>query len=789
MAKSKILRWMCLGVAGLLSLSLRAQAPSLPDLQADKAIVKGKLDNGVRYALWPDASFKNCFTISLVQKDSLCFLEKFNTARKSSAIDSVFYRAFSTTRDAIIANPGQVGCDNTLIFVTGDFKKEDILARMQHLSVVLPSHTSEWKRADRPAWEDTPPTLQVQETEDGHAMLTYTLYHPAIQENHHATIIPIIVERSWAMFGRILGRRMECVLEASCIPHGGVSTSFRMAKGLENHHIFTLRTVVEKKDVPSASARLCRVLEDLRNGQVSVSEVEAASQAYLFGRFQKDIRPVSPSALARRLFNAYLYNNDLAPEKEKTVFFTSRKYEASDDKKRFDRFATQSIRIPTFGSMGNEKIDFSLDSLPTLNGPVLHFADTMSFPGKDKACKIVRSITEGTTGGSMFFFENGTRVIYKQKASGKRVYFTYVFDGGISLLENPQGAAWTEDIFYAGQINGYRTKDYLSLLSAGGIDLHFTASHSALTLEGSCEEKKVSSLLKALIVLTGHWKVDEKDWNYFTRCAQIPFYRDDFQRTRLQVSRKLHPNFAWDMDKSDVTPTTESLREVARLIRGSFRSTQNATLFLQGEIAERRVQSKLKHFMGLFPVDEKIGNPHLTTMLTVSGTTIVGDVAPEKPILIACAFNYSTGLDQQLIKEIALEMVQNQLRTNLAPLKIRCRVGEQIIYQPIENVELFIRLSGSGIEALHIVNETLREIGNGKVPEAAFKRAVADILARSQAQEVSPFYWRDIMFNRFVYGKDYHNRVKDRLGKLTREEVSRFCAQWARAGRVEYVME
>ncbi len=766
MVKMKITRWICLGLAGFLSLCLSAQTPSIPDLKADDTIVTGELENGVRYALWPDASFKNCFTISLVRKDSLCFLEKFNSARKTCAIDSVLYQAFATTRDAVSAHPHQVGCDNTLIFVTGDFNKEDVLARMQHLSVVLPRHTSSWKRADRPAWEDMPPTLQVQETEDGHATLTYTLYSPAFDERYNATILPTILERSWTMLSQILERRTECALEASDIPYGSISARFRMAQGLENHHVFTLRTVVGKDDALAAATRICQVLEDLHNGQASESEVEAAFNAYILTRFNKDIRPVTPSEKALLLFRHYLYQNDLAPESVKTRFFTSRKYKASDDKKRFDRFAAQSIRIPAFGTRSNGEIRFSLDSIPSQSGPVLHFADTTSFPGKTKACKVTRTITEGTTGGSMFFFENGTRAVYKQKACGKRVYFTFVFDGGISMLENPEGAAWTEDIFYAGRVNGYRMKDYFSLLAAGGIDLHFTASHSALTLEGSCEERKASSLLKALIALTGHWKVEEKDWDYITRCAQIPSYKDDFQRTRLQVSRKLHPNYVWDMDKSDVKPTTESLREVAKLIRGSFRSTQNATLFLQGEIAERRVLSKLRRFMDLFPVDRKIGNSHLATMLTVSGTTIVGDVAPEKPIFIASSFNYSTGLDQQLVKEIALAMVQDQLRTNLSPLKIRCRVGEQITYQPVENVELFIRLSGSGIEALHVVNETLREMGNGKVP-----------------------YWRDIIFNRFVYGKDYHNRVKDRLGKLTREEVSRFCAQWARAGRVEYVME
>ncbi|MBP5539564.1 MAG: hypothetical protein J6X69_07075 [Bacteroidales bacterium] len=780
---------MCLGLTGLFSLYLGAQPPSIPDLQADKAIVRGELDNGVRYALWPDASFKDCFIISLIQKDSICFQEKFNATRKGPAVDSVFYRAFAATRDAIAAQPKQFGCDNTMIFVTGDFKKEDILARMQHLSVVLPRHQSQWKRKERPAWEDIPPTLQVQETGDGHVILTYKLYSPATDENLNATIIPTIVERSWTLFGRILERRVECALEAGGIPYGGVSARFKMAQGLENHHLFSLQTVVAQADEARTAERIYRVLEDLRTGLVSEGEVEAASNSYLFGRFDRQLRPVTPSVQALRLFRSYLYNNDLASDREKTEFFTSKKYFPNEDKKRFDRFTARSVRIPAFCTTTDGEIRVSLDNLPPTKGPVLHFADTMSFPGKTKACKVARTITEGTTGGSMFFFENGTRVVYKQKSCGKRVYYTFVFEGGMAQLTNTDGAAWMEDIFYAGRVNGYRMKDFMSLLAAGGIDLYFTASHAALTLAGSCEENKVSSLLKALIALTGHWRVEEKDWDFITRCAQIPSYKDPVQRARLQVSRQLHPGYAWDLDKNNVTPSMEALREVAGLIRGCFRSTRNATLFMQGNIPERRIVSKLRQFMDQFPVDGRHDKRNPATMLTVSGTTRMGDIAPEKPVLIVSSFNYPTGLDQQLVKEIAIALAQDRLRMNLAGVGVRCRIRENIIYQPVENVELFIRLSGSGMDAMHIVNETLREMGNGKIPKASFEGAIAELLSRTRAQENSPFYWRDILFNRVVYGKDYHNRVKDRLEKLSQEEVSRFCAQWAEAGRVEYVME
>lgn len=789
MTKATIYGWMLGLLWGWMSLNLCAQPPALPELKADGAIVRGKLENGVRYALWPDATFKGCFTISLMRKDSLCFQEKFNAARKSIAIDSVLYRAFTDTREAIVRQPEQSGSDNTVILVVGDFKKDDILARLQHLSVVLPSHQSSWKRADREAWEDKAPALTVRKTDAGHALISYALYSRAIDEKWGATIIPTVAERSWLLLERIAKRRLELALESGNIAYGGIRSRYRAARGVESHDVFSLEVAVEEEQAALAAAHLCRVLEDLRSGQVQENEVEAAAKQYLFARFDRQLRPLSLQARTLRLFYSYLYPCDLASEQEKTRFFTAKKYNATDDKKRFDRFASRMIRVPAEGMALDGGKAFAIGSVASAGGPALNFQDTSAFAGAIRPCKVLRSVAEGTTGGSMIFFENGTRVIYKKKACEGRFYFSYIFDGGTSRLTDPGGVAWTEDIFYAGRINGYSVKDFISLLAAGGIDLQFSASYSAITLSGSCPEKNLSSLLKALIALTGHFRVPEENLDYRVRCAGIPFYQDENERARREVSGLLHPEFAWNPDKGAAGATADNLREVSGLLRESFRSSQNATLFLQGNLAERRLIRKLRRFMDQFPTDGRSLRRNYATMLTVSGTTRVGDIGDDKAMLITSSFNYGTGLDQQLTKEIALTLVQDRLRDHLAGIGVRCRISDQVIFQPVENVELSIRLSGSPMQALRMVNECLRDMGDGNVSEAAFRRAAAELYARIQAQEGSPFYWRDLIFNRLVYGKDYRNQLKPRLDKLSREDVSRFCGQWLTAGRVEYVLE
>ena len=152
--------WM-LGTLCALAVSMQAQAAELSDLAPDAAIIQGTLDNGVRYALWPGEIKNDTYSIALVRKDSLCFIEEISKARKESSPDSVFFRAFRETQAAIAAAPEDCGTDNSLLFVVGDFNKEDILSRMRHLSVILPAHTSSWKRAERDAWKESAPALSA----------------------------------------------------------------------------------------------------------------------------------------------------------------------------------------------------------------------------------------------------------------------------------------------------------------------------------------------------------------------------------------------------------------------------------------------------------------------------------------------------------------------------------------------------------------------------------------------------------------------------------------------------
>lgn len=768
--------WM-LGMLCALTMSMQAQAAELSDLAPDGSIIQGMLDNGIRYALWPGKTRNDSYSIALVRKDSLCFIEKINKARKESSPDSVFFRAFHETQAAIAAAPDACGTDNSLLFVVGDFNKEDILSRMRHLSVILPAHTSSWKRAERDAWQESVPALSVQPLGDGFALLEYSLLTKAIEEKYLSTIVPAVSERSWTMLSHILRRRMETTLQQRGIAFNGLQVRYKPAVGTEASNRFTVRLSVEAINGTAATQALCDVLEDLRTGGSSPQEIESAARYHLIERQSRQMRAVSDKDKIRRLFSAYLYHTDLAPEEAKTHFFASRKYKADEDKQRFDRFTARTLRLPA-GHQAQKGA-----SVP----PKLNFSDTLAFPNPTGRIKLSRTVKEGTSGGSFIFFENGTTAVYKKMPCDGRVYFSFIFDGGSSRLRHPEASAYVEDMFYAGSVNGYPVKDFLSLLAAGETDIRLRCGFSALVLEGSCRQDKLSSLLKALITLTGHFKVNEKDIDYPLECEKIPFRPGAREKAQHEIDGILHPEFGWRADKAAGKADRQLLSDAAHLLRSSFRSCQNGTLVLEGNIPERRLNRKLRSFMGMFPTDGRSESRNYATMLTLAGTLRIGDLFPGRKLFIVSSFDYPAGMDQMLKRDVALSMAAEKLNAALGDGNIRLFTRRTI--HPKENLDIALYLPHADEQQCRTCLDLIGRMAAGAISEDAFRRAVAGYEAEVKIQETSPFYWKELIYNRLVFGKDYRNNMQDRLGKLTTEDIRSFFQQWAGAGRVEYVAE
>ncbi|MBP5398604.1 MAG: hypothetical protein J6Y32_08305 [Bacteroidales bacterium] len=748
----------------------------LPD---DKAIVHGSLDNGLRYSLWPSAEDKGHFLIALLQQDRLTRLESVNTAQKASAADSILYSYFITVKETCEKDSLAYGTDNCRILAAGDFDAKDLLARMRSLSVALPAHQSAWEQPVREAGGEHRCRLERHALSDGSILLRYTLCAPAVNDSLSGTIVPLVSRRSWEMLSDILPGRIRGAMHAMGLACGAAECHFVPAYGLENRDSLCLDIVVASEEADQATGLLFGVLEEIRTGKTDENIIHAASNRFFFNRWSRERNFVSARERIERLKDAVLYRTDLASEPSKTEFFTSKKYKSAEEKTRFDRFAAWAIRLPEGVSPAKE--------LP--QAPRIDLSDTTAFAKAASRIRVTRSIEEAMAGATLLDFENGTSAAYKKMECGHRAWFSYVINGGEALLEHPEVSSCLETVFLSGTVNGYRTEDFLAMLAAAGIDIRFSSSFSSIMLSGSCEEKKISCLMKALVALCGHFQADESLFPLLSREQDLAgSYFPDAESEALSLALgRMHPEFAWSSAHARGPVSPEALKDAARVLRSSFRSAQNARLCLVANIPERRIQSKLRQYMGQFHTERRLYARYSIPYLTLSGTMRLGLLENGGSLLTVSSFDAPGGLDHQLCEHVAVSMVRERLCRELGT-DISIRIRRTL--HPKENLDIVSLFPESvSKEGMHRLETILDEMASGAVGEAAFKRAVADEHNLSQSLEGSPFYWMDLLYNRQVYGKDYRTGLSDRLDKLSVQGVSAFCQRWKNAGRVEVVLE
>ena len=761
---------------------------SIPTLEREKSIEDGKFENGLCYTLWPVKEESGSYYVGLLQADTLRYSQKIQHVQKAFAADSVLYDVFCQVRDSINAKPRQYGTNNSRLLVVGDFDKKDFLSRAKPLSVICPQGKSTQERQPFPHRDSIHLSYRTQEIGDSTTLIVLNVLGTSFPEKLLNTIIPTVSERSWFIMKEVLNRRLKRALAQADIPVGKILFLHQLRTGEDNSERFNIKLAIPTQDSSTALQHIFRVIHEVRKGETTPNEIKCAAQKFLISQYDKQQQTEFNDEKLNRLTSYYLYQTDLAPKTAKTQFFTRHKFNSEQEKKRFDRFAAHYFKdIPYTDAEMTAKTG---DAADWTAAPKLNFEDTCYFAEEsEKKIKLIRSIKEGTSGGTMSFYENDTKTIYKKMDCGKRVYFSFVFDGGFSLLEHPQAAAYVEDVFAAGSVNGYPMEDFLSLLAADETDIRFSADFSAIRLYGSCREERVSSLMKALVALTGHFTVNPEIYPYLSRCEKVSsyFYQNSEDKVYAELFPQLHPDFPWTEKRSNSAPSEEILEDAARMIRESFRANKNSTLFLCGNLREKRMQAKLQRFMGQFHCETRPRHRIDDSMLTMSGMIRKGSSDAQKSGMIVSSFDYSSGQDALICAKVALSIFGERLRDALTPLGIRCRLSDQQRIHPKENLELTIGFSSAPEEVFALFEQCLDDLVKNAVSEETLKRERHKYECRATAQEKSPFYWNGLVYQRIVYGKDYRNNQAKCLKELSAAALQQFFQQWKNAGRVEVI--
>ena len=478
----KIIRIFIFAASVLLSASLSV-AQNVPPLPVDPSVTYGVLPDNISYYIVSNPTDKGFADFSLVwrlgtpeRKDTAALSscpertavskdEALRIARKALAGTSLFSSrtpdrflrdngvqgsscgyialfllAFDLVREysVTVHKKGASDCGQAII-VSGDIDRNAIYSKIRLMSFFVPDIGPEEPSYDY-KWcpADSLKCISVTDRDGKTASVTAEYSFPRIPREYMGTALPAVSEQMGQELGMILEARLRKGLYEEGIPVSDVGYRFTGSSQWSGDEKYTVRVNAAREDVPDVIAVLSSVLSQLSAGGITLKEYAQVKKAV--GRhlgYQARTYVKNNFENIDRCISSFLYGTALASPAERYSFFEASGLPESAGLRYFNRFVSYLV-----GSTGNmtltcvsdssEVTDIGMkeifrrswnDTSCVLAPHVSSYSDTAAFdilPGK---CKISRTRKESMSGGYVWTFSYGMKVVYKHLPAGGRFLY------------------------------------------------------------------------------------------------------------------------------------------------------------------------------------------------------------------------------------------------------------------------------------------------------------------------------------------------------------------------------
>ena len=546
----------------VLGFSISMPAQNLPALQKDASITKGELANGISYYLVTNSTMKGVADFALVRKgmtdtlaarSELSSLPHFNKtipyeflSRKgigcrpegyvSYADDATLYRfdnvpmfdvaAADTTLlmlfDIIATQPRPHA-----VIVSGDIKPAEVIEKMKVFSLMVPSRTTtyeapgySWVPSDGIKWSFTPSAKSSVEV-DFRSPRT-----PAGQMN---TIQPFISAMFSSELADVVKSRLTESLISRRIPVTDMSVNYTGSSDSAGDEHFVIRLEMPEEQLIPATMALSSTIAEIGSKGIGKDEYHTVRGAAL----QAFSKAGSNGDMVRMCISNYLFGSDLATLPSKAKYFSSRNMTIEAEAGLFNNYASALLGDTDNASVswtGNEDdydewiyemmFKATWNGVAMLEKPTYKWRvtarDTSDFGSDWGKTKLKNVSTEPVSGGEMWTFANGMRVIYKKMASGGRFSYSMMIKGGFSSSKNNLSrgeGAFFSDMMGLHGIAGLAPGDFERVLNANGVEMKTRVSASDLRVYGSAPSPLYSLVFKSLISVANDRKADRQGFD------------------------------------------------------------------------------------------------------------------------------------------------------------------------------------------------------------------------------------------------------------------------------------
>lgn len=745
-----------------------------------------------------------------------------NVSSSSRTVDSLLLMIFDMvkTYSCKAGEMGAADCGQAVV-VAGDVDKDVLLSKMELISMFVP-HINSSRPSTNYSWYPGD-SLACFSLHDPSAKATTVIaeYSQArVPDKYMGSVLPVVSSQMGSELGMILKRRVVKSLMTSGIPVSDVSYSFSGSSQWSGDEKYTLSVQTSGDFTDEVVQALSSALSRLSASGVTLEEYAEARR--VVGRQLKrraDAFVKSNRKYTDRCISSYLYGSSLASSSEQYNFFDASGLADSSGLRFFNRFAmsltgsTENLSLMCISDKDTVPESRLRDVFSrawvapstAADAYAVDIADTSLFDAAPQKCRITSIRTDAMSGGQLWKFSNGMRILYKNIPAGGKFWYSLALKGGFSSVPGlrPGQGAFFSDMLDLYDVCGMPWDNFRYLLSLKDISMENEVGASDMSIYGSAPSGSLWFLLKALSGLASDSSPDREAFQYYTACEKLRLATasEQMEGRIAAIDSILSSGHRYSSMKS-VDGLTPDLQDIAhRYFQRQFSKLNDGILILVGDLDEIELKKQLPSLMGDFTVTRKIQPLRRQSFQPVSGgsTYIVDggsrslDVAMSAPVQLTSETYFAAQIASMVLKDAVTPSVDG--------MAARVRVYGSVVSTPSERLNVVISAeecdtsrfsTGTAVlkpvKVLFSVRSILADLSQTGIPQEKLDAYKAILKEQITADQAYPDYWLRILTQRMTYGKDLHTDYQEKIDGVTAEKVRDIISSLDNGAKVEYII-
>ena len=687
------------------------------------------------------------------------------------------------------------------VIVSGDIDPVEFKKKMDIFSMMVPQHFVENSRGPDYVWEPSVmPSIVWKNKPMGDRGVVRVAYAsprtPQEQMNTAQALVMGILSRE---FQTIAVRRIERNLRDADIPYGRLNFRYLNSTETDGDEEYAVEVQTDREHLEAAMKIVSGTLAGLDGFGVPVAEFSDAKKVMMAGMVSRGNEVLSNRKYVDRCVAHFLYGANLAPYSEETRLFARKNVPDSTETRLFNQFSNSLLsQLSNLTLEYRARLD-SLDednalfqyNLAYLYGSTFKEAkdyswqrDTSSLEVDCPRVRLKETKPEPVSGGILWTFSNGIRVVYKQVPGLRNFQYSLLLGGGLSgvsgLTEGEGG--YFGDMLSLYDAGGMSAADFRDHLAVNGIGMETQVALTFTSIHGQAPSSKLPTLMKALLALANSRTVNRGEFDIYLRNAK---WAEEQVDNRLYAM--MYPGFNYSPKKyvTGLNPGTQA--KAAQFYESLFSRMNDGMLLIVGDVDESTVRRTLLRYLGGFRTQRGTTPRKTLRYQPRPGTSMRQETSGNKGVYVRLDTEYPLSGVNYAMAGIAAEVLRRQIVDALDGKGMSTEVTTGFHTYPQERLWMFISCEGG--TDLDAVRKGIRKAAASSVPARDLNAWKAKALADMDRELAQPETIVSALVARYGIGKDLVTHYKESVNGITAARLSDMLSSLAAGSTAEIVVE